>query len=229
MSSLIQIFPLVSVAWNSWGKVLTAKVQRKRSLSTSVLSVSPVTPLMHAVKTPNFPSSYLCCWLSSRNPPCSLSPLSPIQFQKDFCFPNPIPECSEIIWGHLSLLPPLVYFLFMFQFSQELLDQPSRRSCPLCLAFSMSGRTMLDLGGGDPWKFTVPLLSSTTIQAGPQRGSNLLPWCPGLGFYLSCSFLAWPWLHHIAVSLQPLTFTSLTHSFFCLKVRVPRKHPSLSV
>lgn len=57
---------------------------------------------------------------------------------------------ADNIWGHLSLLPPLVYFLFMSQFSQELLDQPCRPSCPLCLVFCMSRRTMFDLGGGDP-------------------------------------------------------------------------------
>lgn len=174
---------------------------------------SPVTPLTQAVKIPYFPSSYLCCWLSSRNPPCSPSPLSPIQFQMDFCLPNPIPECSDNMG---SLVRPATSCItsFLRLFSQDLLDIHAGLLAPFAWLSACQEGLCLTLEEAIlenlPYLFSLGPHSKQVPEEVQVCSPDVQP-CVSICLVPSSHD---PEFHHIAISLQPLTFTSLMSSFF---------------
>lgn len=77
---------------------------------------------------------------------------SQIQLHASLGFPNPIPaqpdNNSLVRLGHLLLLPLLVHFWFMSEFSLEILVHPCRHPSAFYLDFLFVG-TGLVLGGRD--------------------------------------------------------------------------------
>lgn len=144
-----------------------------------------------------------------------------MQFHLVFSFPNFIPACpdnvSVFLPGYPSLLPPCVYFLFMFEFGQELLVHQCR---PLGI-FTW----LLMYWDGAFWSLDKMILESSFLGQGPLgpypkalfqaviwRKQNLVSWSSGLWAYFSSSSLSsgyWtpPFHHHCSQGIA-LTFTS---------------------
>ena len=97
-SLYIQTFPLVSEAWESWRHILPVRTKAEKYTFSLLFPAADVpVEVLHI-------SLHVAC---------------KVQFQRGFGFLNPIPACLDsilcILTSHLTLLPPLSCFLFLFQ------------------------------------------------------------------------------------------------------------------
>lgn len=108
------------------------KTEVKKTLSTTTFLMSCASrPLFPLQQLPFiFPSLSLAVAVSVETRMVSPHIPPQIQVQMGFSFHNPFPACwdsvSVLLLGHLSLLASSVFFIFMFQISQEQLDHPCR-------------------------------------------------------------------------------------------------------
>lgn len=133
--------------------------------------------------------------IPNRSPACCHWYPSPnsarqIQIQTGTVFPNCVSASSDSVSpfcpGYLSLFPPSVCFLIMFQFCQKLLVP--HRPQNFCLTSFLLGWTALELGAGDFWilrSFPGPIFfkwpnPTGLFQAEPWRSQGKLSSSTGL-------------------------------------------------
>lgn len=110
--------------------------------------------LPHSAAGPHFPYSFFSAFIPAE---VLVALCIPHQIQLQLGFPNSIPASFEKVFifflGYLSLLQPLICFLFIVHFCQEQFVH-HRSSCHFWITSFSKGLSSHELEGDDPWQST---------------------------------------------------------------------------